>query len=127
MRGKNNNPLAFSIEPQKIFHSPRPNLLTCGIEQRVYCTDLLPDTNTYRCSNEAHEIFLDRCVLDFVIVPQGLIFSWLQQFTCLWWQCGAFRRAQSFESLRLIVLLCCRITVAKTRCIFSSVSFYGRV
>ena len=83
MRGKNKNPLAFSIGPAKIFHSPRPNLLTCGIEQRVYCTDLLPDTNAYRCSNEAHEIFLDRCVLDFVIVPQGLIFSWLQQFTCL--------------------------------------------
>ena len=78
MRGKNKNPLVFSIGPPKIFHSPRPNLLTCGIEQRVYCTDLLADTNAYRCSNEAHEIFLDRCVLDFVIVPQGLILSWLQ-------------------------------------------------
>ena len=78
MRGKNKNQLAFSIGPPKIFNLPRPNLLTCGVEQRVYCTALLPDTSAYRCSDEAHEIFKDRCVLDFVIVPQGLIFSWLQ-------------------------------------------------
>ena len=78
MRGKNKNPLVLSIRPPKIFHSPRPNLLTCGIEQHVYCTDLLPHTNAYRCSNQAHEFFIDRCFLDFVIVPQRLIFSWLQ-------------------------------------------------
>ena len=78
MRGKNKNPLVFSIGPPKIFHSPRPSLLTCGIEQRVYCTDSFLHTNAYCCSNEAHEFFIDRCFLGFVVVPQGLIFSWLQ-------------------------------------------------
>ena len=75
MRGKSKNLLGSSIGPPKIFYSPRPNLLTCGIEQRVYCTDLFPHTNAYRCLNEAHEILIDRCFLDFVIVPQVLIFS----------------------------------------------------
>ena len=75
MRGKNKNPLVFSIGPPKVFHSPRPNLLTYGIEQRVYCNDLLPDTNAYRCSNEAHEIFIDRCVVYFLQSPSMAGFS----------------------------------------------------
>ena len=69
MLGENKNSLGFSIWPPKIFHSPRPNLLTCGTDQRVYCTDL--DTNAYCCSNEAHGTLIDRCDLVFVIVPQG--------------------------------------------------------
>ena len=72
MRGKSRNSLAFSIGPPKIFHSPRPNLLTCGIEQRVYCTDSFPYTNAYHCSNEPYEILIDRrCVLDFVMCRKG--------------------------------------------------------
>ena len=84
----------------------RPNLLSCGIEQLVYGTDSFPHTNAYHCSNKAQEILTDRCVLDFVTVPQGQIFSWLQEFTHLWWQCGVFHRAQSFGRLNWCTLVC---------------------
>ena len=89
----------------------------------MYCsTDLFPHIDAPRCSNKAQEIFTDRCVLDFVILPQGLKLSWIQEFTYLWWQCGVFRRAQSFESFRTNALLCRRVTLAKTH-LFLSVSF----
>ena len=65
-----------------ICHSPRPNLVTYGIEQRVS----FPLINVYRGSNLARKILTNSCVilfvffLGFVVVRQRLIFWWLQEF-----------------------------------------------
>ena len=57
-------------------YSPQPNLLTYGNEQ--HCLLIYSHLQMHTVAQ--------------TIVPQGLIFSWLQEFTYLWWQYCVFRR-----------------------------------
>ena len=81
----------------------RPNLLTCGIEQRVYCTDLFHTQihtvaqRKHRKSSQTGQVCsgLRHCAARAKIIVASRV-------TYLWWQCGVFRRGQNFESFRVL-------------------------
>ena len=85
MRGKSSNRINLSICPN-ICHSPRPNLVTYGIEQPML---IYSHTQRYTVAQTKHrkssQIGMLCCsclsIIYFTIVSQGLIFPVVQEFT----------------------------------------------